>query len=131
MITFILVIHAITCMLLVLTVLMQAGRGGGLTESFSSAESVFGAQTSAFMVRATSILATVFFVTSLSLAYMSAHQERSLMSKQKNLSAQSAPSSTVQTGDLVNQTVAPAASNDVPVEQPDVPAVPVVTNAQQ
>lgn len=83
MMTFILVIHSIACILLVLTVLMQAGRGGGLTESFSSAENVFGAQTSAFMVKATGILATVFFATSLTLAIFSARQEQSLMDTQK------------------------------------------------
>ena len=87
MMTFLLVIHSITCVLLVLTILMQAGRGGGLTEQFSGAESVFGAQTSSFMVRATSILASVFFVTSLTLALMSAGQERSLMAN-KTVAAQ-------------------------------------------
>ncbi len=81
--TFILVIHAIACILLVLTVLMQAGRGGGLTETFSGAENVFGAQTSDFLVRATSILAGVFFTTSLILAFFSAHHDRSLMANQK------------------------------------------------
>ncbi|MBL8013852.1 MAG: preprotein translocase subunit SecG [Candidatus Omnitrophica bacterium] len=86
MMTFVLIIHSITCALLVLVVLMQAGRGGGLTESFSSAESVFGAQTSDFMVRTTSILAAVFFVTSLSLAYLSSHQSRSLMATDKERS---------------------------------------------
>lgn len=40
MMTFILVIHAIACILLVLTVLMQAGRGGGLTETFSERKCV-------------------------------------------------------------------------------------------
>lgn len=83
MMTFIIVIHAITCILLVLTVLMQSGRGGGLTESFSSAESVFGAQTSTFMVKATGTLATIFFATSLILAFLSARQDRSLMDSQK------------------------------------------------
>ncbi|MBP6342574.1 MAG: preprotein translocase subunit SecG [Candidatus Omnitrophica bacterium] len=83
MMTFILVIHAIACILLVLTVLMQAGRGGGLTETFSGAENVFGAQTSDFLVRATSILAGVFFTTSLILAFFSAHHDRSLMANQK------------------------------------------------
>ena len=86
MMTFVLIIHSITCALLVLVVLMQAGRGGGLTESFSSAESVFGAQTSDFMVRTTSSLAAVFFVTSLSLAYLSSHQSRSLMATDKERS---------------------------------------------
>lgn len=113
MMTFILVIHSIACVLLVLTVLMQAGRGGGLTESFSSAENVFGAQTSAFMVRATSILATVFFVTSLSLAYMSSRQDRSLMANEKAGSKKIVESSQAQSKDLVNQAVEAVSANAV------------------
>ena len=57
---FILVIHVIACVLLVISILMQAGRGGGLTETFQSAESMFGTQTNVFMVRFTTILAVIF-----------------------------------------------------------------------
>ena len=62
---FILVIHVIVCVLLVISILMQAGRGGGLTETFQSAESMFGTQTNVFMVRLTTILAAIFLSTSL------------------------------------------------------------------
>lgn len=116
--TFILLIHAITCILLVLAVLMQAGRGGGLTESFSSAENVFGAQTSEFLVRATSILAAVFFTTSLVLAILSAHQERSLMAGQKRLPAAQKAASKKLTTDSMNEAAKAAAIMNVqlPVE---------------
>src|SRR5258708_27382616 len=43
---FIIVVHVLVCILLVITILMQAGRGGGLAESFASAESMFGTQRS-------------------------------------------------------------------------------------
>ena len=79
MIGFLLFIHVLTCILLVTVVLMQSGRGGGLTESFSSAESVFGAKTNEFMVKVTVGLTTVFLLTSLSLAYFSARREESLV----------------------------------------------------
>ena len=59
---------------------MQSGRGGGLTESFASAESMFGAKTNQFMVRLTVTVACVFLVASLSLARLSAIKERSLIS---------------------------------------------------
>lgn len=127
MMTLILVIHCLTCVLLVLAVLMQAGRGGGLTESFSSAESVFGAQTSTFMVRTTSILAAIFFVTSLSLAYISSHQAKSLMAteKQKSKTVQSPsvnpPSANETVKDVVTNTVAPTA-NEVKADVPAQPA---------
>lgn len=74
------VIHALVCIVLIVIVLGQSGRGGGLTESFAAAESVFGAKTNEFMVKATAIGGTIFLITSLSLAYLSSRAERSLMS---------------------------------------------------
>ncbi len=78
---FVLVIHSIVCVLLVTVILMQSGRGGGLTEGFAAAETMFGARTNEFMVRATSILAVLFVITSLSLAYFSARRDQSLMER--------------------------------------------------
>lgn len=80
---FVLVIHVLSCILLVITILMQAGRGGGLAESFSSAESMFGTQTNTFLVRTTTILAIVFLSTALVLAVAGSKGEKSLMAKQK------------------------------------------------
>jgi preprotein translocase subunit SecG len=76
---FIMFLHAVACVVLVTAILMQSGRGGGLTEAFSSAESMFGAQTSSFMIRVTSVLAVVFFTSSLALAVMSSRTDRSLL----------------------------------------------------
>lgn len=73
-------LHATICVILIAVILMQSGRGGGLTESFSSAESMFGAQTNAFMIKATSIFATIFLVTCLGLAVLSSKKTVSLMS---------------------------------------------------
>ena len=82
---FILVIHVIVCVLLVISILMQAGRGGGLTETFQSAESMFGTQTNVFMVRFTTILAVIFLSTSLILAFNSSKGDKSLMANKKLL----------------------------------------------
>ena len=81
MTTFFLIIHTLICILLCMVILMQAGRGGGLTESFSSAESVFGAKTNSFMVRTTTVFASIFLVTCLTLAFLSSRRDRSLMSE--------------------------------------------------
>jgi len=80
---FILVIHVIVCVLLVISILMQAGRGGGLTETFQSAESMFGTQTNVFMVRFTTILAAIFISTALILAFNSSKGNHSLMANKK------------------------------------------------
>ena len=76
-------VHIVVCVLLVISILMQAGRGGGLAESFASAESMFGTQTNAFMVRLSTILAIIFFCTSLILAVSSSKGSKSLMAHAK------------------------------------------------
>ena len=79
--TFVLIIHSLVCLLLVTVILMQSGRGGGLTEGFAAAETMFGARTNEFMVRATSVLAVLFVITSLTLAHLSARRDQSLMDR--------------------------------------------------
>ena len=79
MIAFFIFLHALACVVLIVFILMQSGRGGGLTEGFASAESMFGAKTNEFMIRATTIFAFIFLVTSLSLAHLSARKEKSLI----------------------------------------------------
>lgn len=78
---FTIIIHSITCLLLAVVILMQSGRGGGLTENFAGAGDMFGAQTNSLMIRLTTILAVVFLITSLSIAFLSADKEKSLMSQ--------------------------------------------------
>ena len=79
---FIMFLHAFISILLIVVVLMQAGRGGGLTEGFASAESIFGARTNEFMIKTTTVMATVFFITCIGLAILSTQSGRSLMSTQ-------------------------------------------------
>ena len=71
--------HIIVCVGLILVVLVQAGRGGGLAESFSGAESVFGTKTNAFLTRATTVFAVAFFITCLSLTFVSKQRFQSLL----------------------------------------------------
>ena len=83
---FVLFIHIAVSILLAVSILMQAGKGGGLAESFASAESMFGTQTNTFMVRLSTILATIFLVTSLVLAVHGAKGEKSLMANKQMVS---------------------------------------------
>ena len=82
---FVLFIHVVASILLVASILMQAGKGGGLAESFASAESMFGTQANALMVRVSTVLAAIFLTTSLVLAVHGAKGEKSLMANQKLL----------------------------------------------
>lgn len=72
-------IHTIICVLLAVIILMQSGRGGGLTEGFSSAENLLGAQTDSFLTRTTTIFSVIFFITCLTLAVISSKKDKSLM----------------------------------------------------
>lgn len=83
MFAFIITVHVIACSLLILIVLIQQGKGGGLVDSFSSAENIFGTKTSAFLIKSTSVLAVVFFVTCLALALMSIQKSRSVVDRYK------------------------------------------------
>lgn len=80
---FFIFIHIIVCVFLIIIVLIQAGRGGGLSESFSNAESVFGTKTNAFLVRATTVLAISFFISCLSLAFLSKQKTKSILKDTK------------------------------------------------
>ena len=77
--SFLLVIHVTFCILLIIIILIQAGRGGGLVDSFSGVESMFGTKTSALLTKMTTIFASLFFICCLSLAILSARQSKSLM----------------------------------------------------
>jgi len=74
-------IHTVICILLVIAILMQSGKGGGLTEGFASAESMLGAQTNTFMTKLTGVLVALFVGTSLTLAFLSSKKDASLMEK--------------------------------------------------
>lgn len=73
------VFHAIICVLLIIIILIQAGRGGGLVEGFSGVESMFGPKTSTFLTKVTSIFSALFLISCVSLAVLSARQSRSLL----------------------------------------------------
>ena len=91
MTAFIIAIHITACLLLMAIVLVQQGRGGGLVDSFSSVETMFGPKTGAFLTRATTVLSIVFFITCLSLAVLSSRQSRSLMQGAKPAASEAGP----------------------------------------
>lgn len=68
------VLHVIVCFMVMLVVLIQPGKSGGLGAALggAGAQQIFGGRGAGnFLTRTTWIAATVFFVTSITLAYMS------------------------------------------------------------
>ena len=97
MYVFLIFVHLLICFALVSVVLMQSGKGGGLAGGAfgGSAQTVFGGRGATdFLTRATMVLAAAFFLTSLSLAYMSmnvATRPKSLIQSQAQKAAAGAP----------------------------------------
>lgn len=73
MYTFLIIIHVICCILLVAIVLLQVGRGRGMMGFLGggTAETLFGSRAGDVLTRSTTVVAAVFMLTSLSLAYIS------------------------------------------------------------
>ena len=71
------ILHVVTCFLLIIVVLMQSSKGGGLSGAFGGGGGqamLGGRETATFLSKATTYLAVLFMVTSLSLAFLSAGQ---------------------------------------------------------
>jgi len=119
MFTIIIVLHAIICILLIVIILVQRGHGGGLVENLSNLDSMFGTKTNSFLSRTTSVFATLFLLTCLSLALLSARQGKSLMSRVKPASEKS-PQQT--------QTQAVPEKTELPIVPPVSPPQPRVSS---
>jgi preprotein translocase subunit SecG len=116
----ILVIHVLIAVSLVGLILLQQGKGADAGAAFGSGASgtVFGARgSSSFLTRTTGILATLFFITSLSLAYLATQTSKpsSIVEqiKQEQAAPEPAPVSDIPevpvSGAETNQSEIPAA----------------------
>ena len=125
--TIILVAHVGIALLIIGLVLLQRGKGADAGTGFGAGASgtVFGARGSAtFFSRATGVLATLFFVTSLALAYLATQQTapRSLL--------ESAPASAPQSGAPAPAESPPAASGLPELPAPAEAPPPAPANEQ-
>ena len=75
------VVHVLVALALILVVLLQVGKGQSIGAAFggaSSSQTIFGSRGPAtFLSRLTTVAAALFMITSLSLAYFSAHRGQS------------------------------------------------------
>ncbi|WP_028994580.1 preprotein translocase subunit SecG [Azonexus hydrophilus] len=92
----VLTVHILVALAIIGLVLMQHGKGADMGAAFGSGSSgsLFGASGSAnFLSRTTAVLATVFFLTSLSLAYIASDKPKTAGSLMEEV-VQSQPVST-------------------------------------
>ena len=111
-----LVVHVLLSLGIIGLVLLQRGKGAeaGAALGGGASGTVFGARGAAnFLSRSTAILATAFFVSSLSLAFLASNKE-----------APGSVTESVAPGSVIEQEAAPAVIEQAPVIE-DVPAADV------
>lgn len=128
--TVVLIGHTIIAVLIIILVLLQRGKGADAGAAFGSGASgtVFGASGSSnFFSRATAVLATLFFASSLTLAYMSSQQgARGLDSLLENASIEETieqePETTDSLSEIPELTDSDRAAGDAEIPDLDPPA---------
>ena len=119
MFTFLIILHIIVCIALVLTVLVQSGKGADIGASFGgSSHTLFGSRGAGnFLTKLTGVLGALFMITSLSLALFSSHGLRSSVVKPgdaKSAPAQSAPTNMPPAQQVPAAPAAPAPATPAP-----------------
>ena len=117
--------HLLVALMIIVLVLLQRGKGAEAGTGFGAGASgtVFGARGSAsFFSRATGVLATMFFVTSLSLAYLAGQTPTAPTSILEDESVM---------GTMPEPEVFEPESLPVPTELPELPELPSLTGVEE
>ncbi|MBF0622553.1 MAG: preprotein translocase subunit SecG [Magnetococcales bacterium] len=123
------VLHVLVCVALISVVLLQRGSGADMGAAFGgSSQSVFGAQGSgSFLGKLTAGLATVFMLTSLTLAFFTNQNSAgtSVMDAPVEQTVQEQPAAPVPATESTVQPISPIPSPEVNA----VPEVPVASDS--
>ncbi len=125
-----LTVHILLAVALIALILLQHGKGADMGAGFGSGASgsVFGSRGSAsFLSRTTGVLATVFFVNCLALAYLASHNvERtaSVMDRVQSAPVAVPPEQPLEENIKEDVSSLPATPADMPMAPADVPVVP-------
>ncbi len=81
MYSILIVIHVIISLFLIAVILLQAGKGGGVADTFggSQMQNMFGTKSTTVLTKLTAVCAIGFIVTCISLAIISSHKARSIV----------------------------------------------------
>jgi len=106
------IIHVTVCIVLVLVVLLQAGKGANMGAVFGgSSQTVFGSSgPGSFLGKMTTAVAVIFMLTSFFLTYSASNKPSSLMQGASQTSAQPAPAPATPTPAAPPAPAAPAPS---------------------
>ena len=87
-------LHVISCLVLIMVILLQAGKGGGISETFGGSgglQSMLGTKASSFLTKATAVCAVLFLTTSMTLALMSTERASSIVERETAKEEKTAP----------------------------------------
>ena len=99
-------LHVIFCLVMILAILLQTGKGGGMGSAFGGGGSstVFGPRgPGSFIAKLTGVIAALFMVTSMLLAYMSSSKGSDLEDKAAALADVKRAGTEVDLGDLAKE----------------------------
>ena len=87
------IVHVVVCILLILVVLLQAGKGANMGAVFGgSSQTIFGSSgPGTFLGKMTTAVAIIFMLTSFSLSYTASRKGSSLMEGARPAQQQTAP----------------------------------------
>ncbi len=85
MTTLVTILHVLACLILIMVVLLQAGKGANMGAAFGgSSQTVFGSSgAGTFLGKMTATVAIIFMLTSLILTYTAGHRGSALFDKSK------------------------------------------------
>jgi preprotein translocase subunit SecG len=112
----VLTFHVLVCVALIIVVLMQSSKGGGLAGAFGGGggETLFGGhETATFLSKATTYLAVVFMLLSLTLAFLASNRRDSRPESVIRQSVQS-QDNVIPTGESIEDILGTAAFDTIP-----------------
>ncbi|MGE4356988.1 MAG: preprotein translocase subunit SecG [Candidatus Omnitrophota bacterium] len=84
MLGLIIALHVVTCVFIIFIILIQPGKGYGLSETFGGqTQTIFGTRAATLLTRITAISAGIFLIASLSIAIISSKKSSSVMERLK------------------------------------------------
>lgn len=131
--TIVSIIYVLVCAFLILVVLLQQGKGGGVGSAFGgSTQTVFGGSGAGnFLTRLTAIAATLFMLLSAALAYMSSSGDRVIRGAEEVEARQAEASARAAGEDGEAAGAAAAPSEDTPEEAANDDALDALEQAVQ
>ena len=81
MYSILIVVHVIISLFLIAVILLQAGKGGGVADTFggSQMQNMFGTKSTTVLTKLTAVCAIGFIITCVSLAVISSHKAKSIV----------------------------------------------------